>query len=194
MRHCRYLILLTFIAGLVAQSRPYTLNVERRGNLLNVIAPYFHFLEGKPLERLQNGASVTYVFELTLTADPAESAVTRLRRRFIISFDLWEERFAVVQPDPPGQTGSHMTAAMAEAWCLERMPLPLPALTRDKSFVIKLDCWAEPDRSDGSEGGLTLAGLIDAFSRKGRDAVPRWQATTGSLRLADLKDSKREQK
>jgi hypothetical protein len=37
---------------------------------------------------------------------------------------------------------------------------------------------------------LTLAGLIDLFSRRGRETPPHWEASSGSLRLADLKDRK----
>jgi hypothetical protein len=167
--------------------------VERRGTTLHVAAPHLHFLEGKPLEQLHNGASVTYVFSLTLTADRSSAPAFRLQERFIVSFDLWEEKFSVVQAGTPGRSGSHLTAAMAEAWCLDNLPVPMPALPAEKTFVIKLE-WsvAENESENSSEirPGLTLAGLIDVFSRKGREAPPRWQAISGRLRLVDLKDKK----
>jgi hypothetical protein len=176
---------------LPAQSQ--ALAVERRGNYLHVAVPQLHLLEGKPLERLHNGASVTYVFSLTLTADRSSAATFRLQERFIVSFDLWEEKFSVVQAGSSGRSGSHLTADLAEAWCLDNLPVPVAALPAEKTFVIKLE-WAvaenESENSSESRSGLTLAGLIDVFSRKGREASPRWQAVSGHMRLADLKDKK----
>jgi hypothetical protein len=45
--------------------------------------------------------------------------------------------------------------------------------------------------SPGSESvsGLTLAGLIDVFSRKKREEPPHWEALSGPLRLMDLKQN-----
>jgi hypothetical protein len=73
------------------------------------------------------------------------------------------------------------------------MPVPLPALPAEKSFVVKLQCRVVDDDISGggeSRSALTLAGLIDVFSRKGRDEPLRWEAESGSLRLADLKERK----
>jgi hypothetical protein len=196
MRTDRYAILLICISGiawfqLLAQAPP--LVVERQGNYLFVAAPRLHFLEGKPLEQLHNGASVTFEFVLTLHAEQRSRPVTRIQERFVISFDLWEEKFSIVQAGAAGRSGSHLTAAQAEAWCLETMPVPLPSLPAEKTFVLKLVCRvAENDSSSSGEGGsgLTLAGLIDVFSRKGHDAPLRWEAESGSLRLAELKERK----
>ena len=196
MRTERYAILLICISGIAwfqLLAQPPPLVVERQGNYLHVVAPRMHFLEGRPLEQLHNGASVTFEFVLTLQADQRSRPVIRLQERFVISFDLWEEKFSIVQTGAAGRSGSHLTAAQAEAWCLETMPVPLPALPAEKSFVLKLLCRvAEDDISSGSEGrsALTLAGLIDVFSRKGHDEPLRWEAESGSLRLADLKEKK----
>jgi hypothetical protein len=193
MKYCQQLGLLICLAGIFTlRAQTPSLTVERRGNYLRVAAPQLHFLEGKPLEQLHNGASVTYVFELTLTSD--QRSVAHLQERFILSFDLWEERFSVVQAAPSGRSESHLTAAMAEAWCLNNLKVPLPALGPEKSFVLKLDGRTADRESKGnSDGasGLTLAGLIDALSRKGRDAPPRWQAFSNPFRLADLNGNKK---
>lgn len=55
--------------------------------------------------------------------------------------------------------------------------------------MIKLECWVAENEGDSggeSRSPLTLASLIDVFSRKGREVRPRWQAASGPLRLADL--------
>jgi hypothetical protein len=171
------------------------LEVMREANHLIVAAPQLHFLEGKSLEKLHNGASVAYAIEVTVTPDQSGKSIARTRERFIVSFDLWEERFAVIQGGAGGRAGSHFTAAAAEAWCLSNLQIPLPALTPEKTFVIKLECWAEESTGasgDESNSGLTLSGLIDVFSRKGRTAQIRWEAASGLLRLNEIKGKKSE--
>jgi hypothetical protein len=190
MRSYRYVLLMCF-AGIAcgrvqAQSLPLT--VERLGNYLHVAAPQLHFLEGKPLEQLRNGASVTYVFALTLSAGGASAF--RLQERFILSYDLWEEKYSVVQAGPSGRSASHLTAAAVETWCLDNLLMPLPALSPEKPFTARLACSiAEEIDSGGDTGsGLTIAGLIDVFSRKKHEALPHWEAASTPLHLADLKD------
>jgi hypothetical protein len=192
MRSYRYCILLTCFAGfaclqMLAQSP--SLTVERRGNQLHVAAPQLHFLEGKPLERLNNGASVTYTLALTLTA--GSSATVRQQERFILSYDLWEEKFSVVQAGSPGRSASHLTAAAAESWCLDSLQLPLPVLSPEKSFTVKLECsYVDSESASGeSSSGLTLAGLIEVFSRKKREEPLHWEALSGPLRLMDMKQN-----
>jgi hypothetical protein len=193
MKHSRQLGLLLAFAWIMAlQAQTASLTVERRGKYLRAYAPQLHFLAGRPLERLQNGASVAYVFEATLISD--QKTMLRVQERFILSFDLWEEKFSVVRAGSSGRSGSHLTAAMAEAWCLDNLEVPVPALGPEKPFVLKLDCRTAGNESESgidSSSGLTLASLIDVLSRKARDAPPRWQAISGPLRLADLNEPKR---
>lgn len=192
MTRTRHIFPLMFMAGIIgaqlrAQSQP--LAVERQDDHLVVSAPELHFLAGKPLEQLHDGASVTYVLALTFTAEPGHAPILRMQRRFIVSFDLWEEQFSVVEADPPGSSASHLSARKTEAWCLENMAVPLRALPAEKTFVIKLECWkAENGEESRAESGspLTLARLIDALSRKGHPPPAHWEALSRPLRLADL--------
>jgi hypothetical protein len=174
----------------MAQSQ--TLTVERQGKQLRVSAPQLHFLEGAPLEQLHNGASVTFEFTLTFAAGGA--ATSRVQERFIVSYDLWEEKYSVVQAGSSGRSTSHLSAAAAEAWCLDNMPLPLPALGADKTFSIKLECSiVDPEDSSGENSSvLTLASLIDVFSRKKQPAPLHWEATSVPVRLSDLKERKQQ--
>jgi len=193
MRHCRYLNLAICLIALNAwqvSAQAPTLTVERQGDRLRVSAPLLHVLEGKPLEQLQNGASVTYVFSLSLAAGSQGKSISRQTDTFVVSFDLWEERFSIVQTSNSGRSGAHLTAASAEAWFLENMSLPVPTLSPEKPFVLKLECHVEqsdPAAGADSHSGLSLAGLIDVFSRKGNPPALRWEMESGSLRLADLK-------
>lgn len=195
MRHKRYLLLLLCLAvarpQLQAQSK--LLIVELQGSHLRVAAPQLQFLEGKPLEQLHNGASVAYALELTIAPDRGRAPLFRLQEQFIVSYDLWEEKFSVVRAGPSGRSASHLTAAQAVAWCLESMLLPKAALPAEKTFVIELECRITENEAEGgteSRPALSLAGLIDVFSRREREAPPRWQAVSGTLRMADLRDKK----
>ncbi len=190
MRSYRYCILLTCSLGLaclqmLAQSP--SLTVERRGNQLHIAAPQLNFLEGRPLERLSNGASVTYSLAVTLTA--GNSASFRQQERFILSYDLWEEKYSVVQAGSQGRSASHLTAPAAVTWCLDNLQLPVPALGPERSFTVKLECvYLDNESASGdSSSSLTLAGLIDVFSRKKREEPLRWEAISGPLRLMDMK-------
>jgi hypothetical protein len=168
---------------IVAQSKP--LVVERQGDHLIVTAPQLHFLLGKPLEQLHNGASVTYITNLVISAGGSQAF--HLRERFIVSYDLWEEKFSVVQEGKTGRAASHLSAEAAETWCLGNLSVPVSALKPDKSFTLRLECTVDP--SDGAESGpgLTLAGLIDALSRKQREELPHWEAASEPLRISNLK-------
>jgi hypothetical protein len=196
MKYSRQILLLMCLAGLICPwiFGQLPLQVERDGAHLRVSAPRLHILQGKSLEQLQNGASLTFAFELTLAPDQKSAPLVRLQERFSFSFDLWEERFAVVQTGPAGRSASHLTAAAAEAWCVDTMKVALPQLNPDKTFMLRLECWeAVGEAGSGGENGatLTLAGLVDVFSRKGRNPQPHWLAIAGPLRLTDIMEKKK---
>ena len=183
------LLLLALIpcAGLEAQ----TLQARLQGERLRVSAPHLIFFNARVLERLHNGAAVPFNFQLTAVPSSGGKAVAEASDRFVVSFDLWEERFSVVESGPPRRTISHLTSSAAEEWCLESLSIPVSALAAEKSFVLKLDIRAEePADESAAEGnpGLSLAGLIDVFSRKPKEQPLRWSAVSGPIRLKDLKD------
>jgi hypothetical protein len=183
-----FLMAALLCAGVLAQSNP--LQLKRRGDQIHLAAPQLHFIAGKALERLQNGSTVVYTISLTVIPDRAQKPLFLLREKFLVSFDLWEETYSVVQSQPGGKSGSRLTASMAEAWCLDHMIIPVSAVPDRQSFMVKLDCSVE--EREGEENGenhstLTLAGLIDVFSRKGREEPVRWEASAGPFRLEDLK-------
>lgn len=181
--------------GLAASvsSEPGLLVVERQGDRLRLSAPGQHFLEGAPLDQLRNGVPVTFVFSVAVSAEGSIAKRFRLDEAFTVSYDLWEERFAIARTSQPAQPATHLAADAAESWCLNALRVPVSALPTEKTFVIQLDCLvpeAAAGRDDG-RSGLTLAALLDLLSRRGRTSAPRWQARSAPLRLADLKDSVR---
>jgi hypothetical protein len=80
-------------------------------------------------------------------------------------------RFAVTHVGPPSRAISHLTPSDAEAWCLDRLTVPVSALGqlgRDAPFWIRVEYRAqEGDRAaDATDTGFTLRGLIDRLSRR----------------------------
>ena len=97
---------------------------------------------------------------------PGKQPAAATRRIFALSYDLWEERFAVTTVEARSQSVSHLALTAAEAWCVEQLTIPLAALGalgRDQPFWIRLeyrilDGDGAPDESDS---GYTLQALID---------------------------------
>lgn len=147
-----------------------SVNVRATGGALHVRAPGFSFLKGSPLAWLKDGRAVRFDFVLSVLARPGTTAHAQAQERFTVSYDLWEERFAVTQYGDTSAVASHLTARDAEAWCLERLAVPLPALGRlgrDTPLWVRLEYVAGGDDGPGAEdAGLTLRGLIDRLSRR----------------------------
>lgn len=155
-------------------------------------APALRFLTGKPLERLHNGASVTFDFQLTLFAGAKTAKLEQTFAQFASSYDLWEEKFSVVRLGPSAaarRSASHLSAAAAEAWCVDSLLLPASRLPRDKPFWVRLELREEdPKERPAEQGdpGLTLARLIEIFSRPAREQQLHLVEEAGPLRLMDL--------
>jgi hypothetical protein len=183
---CLSLLLLVLVPCPLLQAQ--VLKAHLQADRLFVTAPQLHFLNERILERLHNGAAVPFHFQLAAVPVSGGKPLVQASDRFVLSFDLWEERFSVVQSNGPRRGASHLSSSAAEAWCLENLALPVSALAAEKSFVLKLDIRAEePEEESVDSGGLSLTGLIDVFSRKAKEQPLRWSAVTGSIRLEDLK-------
>jgi hypothetical protein len=197
MRDSRIQILIVIgILSALALAQPQSIVVERRDDQLQIVAPRLHFITGQALEKLHNGSTVNYDLALTVSVEDAGSPAFFIKEQFVVSFDLWEEKYSVLQKGSEGRAISHLTAAMTEAWFLENMPIPVRSVPEKKSFVIKLVCSIneiEEDSGSKSDSGLTLAGLIEVFSRKKREAPLHWEASSGLLRLSELKNAKQNQ-
>jgi hypothetical protein len=167
-----------------------TVTVTTVGDALKIRAPGFSFLKGDPLARLKDGRSVRVELVGMVLAAPGKAATATSRRIFALSYDLWEERFAVTAVDyaARSQSVSHLALAAAEAWCVEQLAVPLKALGalgRDLPFWIRLEyrILDGDGSSDQSDSGYTLQALIDLLSRrrKTESSLPPLEA--GPFRL-----------
>ncbi len=195
MRLLRH-ITLFLIFGLLPEgwASAQSLLLHLDGDHLRATAPELHFLSGKAVEKLRNGSTIAYTIALAVTPRHASRAAFLVRERFLISFDLWEEKYSVVQDKPGGRAASRLTSAMAEAWCLDNMPIPVQSVPDRQPFMVTLECFidkTESSENGENQSGLTLAALIDVFSRKKQEKPVRWQAVGGPFLLEDLKGKKK---
>jgi hypothetical protein len=158
---------------------------------LRVSAPKLHFLTGKPLESLRNGASVAFDIQVSILGDGRQTVLRRNFERFVVSYDLWEERFSVTRMRSTRSAASHLTAQAAEAWCLDGFALPVTGLPRDRPLHVRVDVRAQNGRqrqaNQEEEESLSLGALIDLFSRPARPGDPmHWRAESGAFRIPEL--------
>ena len=128
-------------------------------------------------------------FDLDVLAKPGGQSVAQSRESFNLSYDLWEERFAVTRLGPPPRSTSHLTQENAEAWCLDQLMVPVSALGRlgaDASFWLRLAYRvADRDRSAdaGTDERFTLRSLIDLLSRRRSAGNPGASVERGPFQL-----------
>ena len=170
--------------GLAAQS----LGVRLDGDDLRIVAPQFHFLTGKSLEKLKDGASVAFLAQLSLSPEVNAPAIKRAVDRFIVSYDVWEEKFSVTQTGMERAKVTHLSSTAAEAWCLDEPVSIPPALSPARPFWIKLELRTEDPKESAAivgEPGISLRRLVEIFSRPPRNQQ-QWLESQGPLRLQDL--------
>jgi hypothetical protein len=167
------------------------IDVTFDGDNLHVSAPSLHFLTGKPLERLKDAATVVFLSQLTLLGDNRDVVIRRVPERFVVSYDLWEEKFSVTQlGSMPRSTPHVLSAPAAEAWCLEGLAISALGVAPDRPFWLRFELRTadQKDLAAGAgEPGLNLRSLIELFSRKPGPGDPNWTREAGPLRLEDLR-------
>ena len=183
-------LIVVLLVVAAAMPSAQALTVKAAGDTVRIEAPPLGIVQGPVLERLREGRSVRLDVDLAVLEQPAGPIVTQLRQSFVLSFDLWEERFAVARVGTAARAISHLTAAGAEAWCLESLAIPLTALGRlgrDAPFWIRLAYRIpEPTSNEaGAETGLTLATLIERLSRRRPPAQIEKTMDAGPFRLSN---------
>ena len=182
------MVVLALLAWPAVCSSAQTLTVDTVGDALKIRAPGFSFLKGDPLARLKDGRSVRVELAAMVLPGPGKSPAATTRRVFALSYDLWEERFAVTTVDARSQAVSHLTMAAAEAWCVEQLAIPVSALGamgRDLPFWIRLEyrLLDGDSASTPEDSGYTLRALIDALSRRRKTESSPHPLEAGPFRL-----------
>jgi hypothetical protein len=184
------LLTLVFIAAVAPRALAQTLTVNPVADTLHVQTRGFSFIEGPVLTRLKEGRSVRVDFEMTVLAKPDGPVVKQVLQGFTLSFDLWEERFAVSRVGSPPKSISHLRPRDAENWCFDNLTMPVSSLglSRDTPFWIRLayrvhDVAPEANEAPGER--YTLRGLIDRLSRRREEADLAKSVDAGPFRLAN---------
>ena len=172
-------------AGSAAQS----LTVNSAADGLRVKVSRLPFIEGNVLDSLREGQSVGVELELSVLIDPDGRILWQEHQRFSLSFDIWEERFAVTRGGTPPRSVSHLTAREAESWCLESLVIPGTALAsvgRNAPFWLRLTYRvnrpdAAADRDDDAR--FTLTRLIDILARRGVEGPSIGTVEAGPFRV-----------
>ena len=185
-RGAAYIALVVVIAS-VAIAQSATARIE--GEQLHLVTSRIHFLTGEALERLHDGATVNYEFQLTARPDRNGKLLGPVNR-FAVSYDLWEEKFAVSKLGGSPKAVSHLTSAAAEAWCIENTSMPVGVLPQNEPFWVRLDYRAEEAGTSADQAGnssFSLGILVDIFGRRTRGVQVHGSEEVGPLRLTDLR-------
>src|SRR5262245_38225238 len=175
------------IAGGLAVAEQ-AMTVGTAGGVLHTYVPALNVIEGAVLDRLRDGRAVRVDFELGVLSQAGGTAVVERKQSFNISFDLWEERFALSLLSTPPRSISHLTRTAGESWCLEQMTVPLGELSRfnrSTPFWVRVT-YRVPEPTAGSDDDdlFTLQKLIDTLGRKRRDRQPGKSVEGGPFHLS----------
>lgn len=155
---------------------------------IRVTAPSLHFLTGKSLTRLHDGAAVPFDFRLIVTSGTKNNVVAQSLERFTVSYDVWEEKFSVVRVSDFRRSGMRLSASSAEAWCLDNIGVRAAALPAGQQLFARLEIRsAETKEPLEATSGINLATLIEIFSRPSRPQQDRWAVDSAPFQLNDLK-------
>jgi hypothetical protein len=164
--------------------------VRRFADEIHVLAPRLHFLTGKSLQRLRDGATVPFDFQLSIAAGLKNNFVGRAVERFSVSYDVWEEKFRVVRLRDFRKSAVGLSANAAESWCLDNVFVPATGIPADRQLWAHLDIRAAEAKelaSSADDPSISIPALIQLLSRPPRPQQDHWALESASFRLADLK-------
>jgi hypothetical protein len=178
---CVDLIALTVSSG--------DLFIRQSAGEIHVTAPHAHFLTGRALERLHDGAVAAFDLQFSVAAGSKTNVVARAVERFIVSYDVWQERFSVVRLRDFRKSGAKASAIAAESWCVDNMALPASLLPSNQELWAKLEIRGVDQKDQASAwagAGISVTTLIEIFSRPTRPQQEHWSLETAAFHLSDL--------
>jgi hypothetical protein len=163
-----------------------SLNARYDGDTIHVAPPSVHFLAGKTMERLKDGAAVAFVGQLDLLNE-ARIPVRQQRARFVVSYALWEEKYSVTQLGKVPRSVEGLSAAAAEAWCFEGLALSTFGIPPDQYFWLRFEMrtGGARDMEGDLPNGVSFKSIIDLLGRK-KQVESSWGPLETRIRLADL--------
>jgi hypothetical protein len=184
-------ISLIISAPTAAQRSAQPVEIAKMGDALQIKAPTFGFIEGRVRDTLRDGRTVRVELDLAIVAQPGGPAIGSSQQSVTLSFDLWEERYAVTLAGKPARSVSHLTASAAETWCLESLRVPMSQLSRlgrGGPFWIRLSYTiAAPAPAPAADDatGFSIARMVDLLSRRRDDGNHGRSLEAGPFRLPE---------
>lgn len=182
---CRIWLSAAFIIAVQMSGIAQSLTPRIDGDRLRVGVEGVRFLSGDALRKLRDGVPVTYIFHLTVLNSRYGSTVAKAEYRFVISYDIFEEKFQVSRERPTVRVVSHLTLAAAEAACLEVLELPLRSINASRPFWLRWDYQAE-DAAQTDNTEVSLGGLVEIFSRTTKKEPTQGLVESGPFVLSNL--------
>jgi hypothetical protein len=183
-----------FLSGFLLAVWAEELMVNWQGEHLHITAPQVHFLTGKPLERLRNGATVVFDFSLSISSNSNLKLRDRALERYAISYDLWEEKFSVKQLRTARKPSSLLTGAAAEAWCIDNIAVGSGGVSPQEPVWLRLEVRGGDGKEapifgprNIGESGISLTSLVEIFSRPASPQQLKVVAEAGPIKLADIR-------
>jgi hypothetical protein len=164
------------------------LSVFYDGQNLRPVAPNLHFLAGKALERLKSADTVVFVAKLQLYAIDNSLPLGLKLGKFVVSYDILEEKFKAVITESAERSRSGMTASQAEAWCLDTLAISAAGLSPDRPFFLRLEMRAAgPQEQFSNVMADPVRAVIELLGRKAGPGEQHWgPLDSRPLRLSDL--------
>src|SRR5258708_39092634 len=129
----RWALLAITVAGIALALSPQGLIARWNGDRLQVTPIGLHFLTGKALDRLHEGAAVPFSFRLSLSASPQPPPLQSSFARFVVSYDVWSEKFKVVQQlVGPRRAVTNLAPTAAETWRVSQLGLSVLNVPTDR--------------------------------------------------------------
>jgi len=166
------------------------LTVHLRNNDISVSAARLEVIRDPVLTRLKSGSSVAFDFHLALWSGTRSNLRRRAFERFVVSYDLWEEKYAVTGLRKPRISATRLSPEAVGPWCLQQIKLANIDLTRDERVWVRLDVRAVDPKQDADlfgADGVSLVNLIELLSRPAKRDNLRWTLESGALRVSELK-------
>ena len=133
---------------------------------------------------------MVFVARLSLFTTDQNVARREAPARFMVSYDIWEEKFKVTIPGASPSSRSGLTAAQAENWCLDNLVISALGLPPDHPFYLRLELRTASPREFSSvmaDPGISFRALAELFARKAGPDDPHWGPyESGRVRLSDL--------
>jgi len=164
--------------------------VRRSLNDIHVVAPRLHFLTGKTLQRLRDGATAPFDFQLTISAGSKNNVIARAVERFVVSYDVWQEKFAVIRMSDFHKWGMNASPNAAETWCVDNISLPALKLPPGQDLWARLEIRSVDQKGQSSpvsDSGISIISLVELFSRPPRPQQDHWTLETAAFHVDALK-------